>query len=203
MAILCNPTKSFVTSYINDIKYSLDKLNPDRVDRIVDILWSAYLDDKQVFIMGNGGSASTASHFACDLSKGTVVEDKRRLRVISLNDNMALVTALANDICYDNVFKEQLVNLVNPGDVVIALTASGNSSNILRAVEYAKKKGAISIGFIGFDGGQLKAIVDEMIIAESNNYGHIEDIHLVLEHIISQCLKQRLNEVSKNIFLNS
>ncbi len=203
MATLCNSTKSFVTSYINNLKYSLDKLNPDRVDRIVDILWSAYLDDKQVFIMGNGGSASTASHFACDLSKGTVVENKRRLRVISLNDNMALVTALSNDFSYEEVFKEQLVNLVNPGDIVIALTASGNSPNILRAVEYAKNKGAISIGLIGFDGGQLKAIVDEMIIAESNNYGHIEDIHLALEHIISQCLKQRLNEVSKNIFLNS
>ncbi len=192
MATLCNSTKSFVTSYINDLKYSLDKLNPDRVDRIVDILWSAYLEDKQVFIMGNGGSASTASHFACDLSKGTVVEDKRRLRVMSLNDNMALVTALANDICYDNVYKEQLVNLVNPGDVVIALTASGNSSNILRAVEYAKEKEAISIGFIGFYGGKLKTIVDEMIVIDSTDYGCVEDTHLILAHMISHCFEKKV-----------
>ncbi len=192
MATLCNSSKSFVTSYINDLKYSLDKLNPDRVDRIVDILWSAYLDDKQVFIMGNGGSASTASHFACDLSKGTVVDDKRRLRVISLNDNMALVTALSNDIGYDEVFKEQLTNLVNPGDVVITISASGNSPSILKAIEYAQKNDAVSVGLIGFDGGKLGPLVNERIVIDSTDYGCIEDMHLVLAHMISQSFRQLL-----------
>src|SRR3972149_7548775 len=111
METLCNSTQLLVTEYIKNLKYSLDNLNPDQVDRIVEILWSAYLDDKQVFIMGNGGSASTASPFACALGKGTVVNGRKRLRVLSLNDNMAIITALSNDLNYDAVFKEQLINL--------------------------------------------------------------------------------------------
>ncbi|KHE91503.1 MAG: SIS domain-containing protein [Candidatus Scalindua rubra] len=192
MAMLCNSTKSLATSYIKSLKYSLDKLNLDRVDQIVDILWSAYSDDKQVFIMGNGGSASTASHFACDLGKGTIVKGKKRLRVICLNDNMALVTAFSNDISYADVFKEQLINLINPDDVVIAITASGNSSNILKAVEYAEENMAITIGLTGFNGGGLVPIVNECIIVSSENYGQIEDTHLVLGHVISQSIRHRL-----------
>ncbi len=194
MATLCNSTDSILKDYIKNLKTSLDKLDMDSIERIVDVLWIAYQNNKQVFIMGNGGSASTASHFACDLGKGTVVDGKKRLRVISLNDNMAMVTALSNDLNYDEVFREQLVNLVNSDDVVIAITASGNSPNILKAVECARENGAISIGFIGFGGGQLKSIVDESIIVKSSNYGHIEDIHLILEHMISQCLKKKLND---------
>ncbi len=188
--------KSFARDYIKDLKCSLDKLDLNSIDRIVNVLWTAYLNDKQVFIIGNGGSASTASHFACDLGKGTIVEGKKRLRVICLNDNMAIVTALSNDLNYDEVFREQLINLVNSDDVVIAITASGNSPNILKAVECARENGAISIGFIGFDGGQLKPIVDESIIVKSSNYGHIEDVHLILEHMISQSLKHRLADES-------
>ncbi len=192
METLCNSTQSFVATYVKNLKYSLDKLSHDRVGRIVDILWSAYLDDKQVFIMGNGGSASTASHFACDLGKGTVVEEKRRLRVMSLNDNMALVTALSNDVSYEEVFKEQLTNLVNPGDVVVTISASGNSPSILKAIECAQEYDAVSVGLIGFDGGKLGPLVDESIVIDSTDYGCIEDIHLVLVHMISQSFRQRL-----------
>lgn len=192
MEMLCSSIKSFAKTYIEDIKSSLDTLDLNCVERIVDVIWSAYLNDKQVFIMGNGGSASTASHFACDLSKGTIVEGKKRLRAICLNDNMALVTAFSNDLGYTDVFKEQLMNLINPDDVVIAITASGNSSNILRAIEYARENGAISVGFIGFDGGILNNMVDEKIVVDSENYGQIEDTHLVLEHMIAQSLKHRL-----------
>ncbi|ODS33914.1 MAG: phosphoheptose isomerase [Candidatus Scalindua rubra] len=192
----CDSLKSFALDYIKDLKHRLSTLDIECVDRIIDILWEAYLNNKQIFVMGNGGSASTASHFACDLSKGTIVDGKKRLRVLSLNDNMALITALSNDLNYDAVFKEQLINLVNPKDVVIAITASGNSPNILKAVEYARQKGALTIGFIGFDGGKLKPMLDEYIVVSSRNYGHIEDIHLILEHMISQCLKQRL--ISEN-----
>ena len=192
MEMVCDSMKSFARDYIKDLKYSLDKLDLNSIDRIVNVLWTAYLNDKQVFIIGNGGSASTASHFACDLGKGTIVEGKKRLRVICLNDNMALVTALSNDLNYDEVFREQIINLVNSDDVVIAITASGNSPNILKAVECARENGAISIGFIGFDGGKLKPKVDESIVVNSRNYGYIEDIHLVLVHMISQSLKHRL-----------
>jgi len=192
METLCNSTQLLVTEYIKNLKYSLDNLNPDQVDRIVEILWSAYLDDKQVFIMGNGGSASTASHFACDLGKGTVVNGRKRLRVLSLNDNMAIITALSNDLNYDAVFKEQLINLVAPGDVVIAITASGNSPNILKAVEYARKRGAITVALTGFNGGELASMTNDCIIVFSKDYGQIEDTHLVLGHMISQNMKHRL-----------
>ena len=142
--------------------------------------------------MGNGGSASTASHFACDLGKGTVVNGRKRLRVLSLNDNMAIITALSNDLNYDAVFKEQLINLVAPGDVVIAITASGNSPNILKAVEYARKRGAITVALTGFNGGELASMTNDCIIVFSKDYGQIEDTHLVLGHMISQNMKHRL-----------
>ena len=195
MAMLCNSLKSIAKEYVEDTKSSLDKLDVDSVERIVDIIWSAYLNDKQVFIMGNGGSASTATHFACDLSKGTIVEGRRRLRVICLNDNMAIITAFSNDLGYADVFKEQLINLINTDDVVIAITASGNSTNILKAIEYAKKYSAVTVGLTGFDGGALLSMVNEEIVVSSKNYGQIEDVHLVLGHMISQCLKHRfINE---------
>ncbi len=192
MEMLCNSLKSIAKEYVENTKSSLDKLDLDSIERIVNIIWSAYLNNKQVFIMGNGGSASTASHFACDLGKGTIVEGKKRLRVICLNDNMALITAFSNDLGYTDVFKEQLVNLINTDDVVIAITASGNSSNIIMAIEYAEKHRAVTVGLTGFDGGDLLSIVNESIVVSSNNYGQIEDMHLVLGHLISQCLKHRL-----------
>lgn len=192
MEMLCSSIKSFAKTYIEDIKSSLDTLDLDSIERIVDVLWTAYSNDKQVFIMGNGGSASTSSHFACDLSKGTVVKGRKRLRVICLNDNTALITALSNDLNYDDVFKEQLKNLVNPDDVVIVMTASGNSPSVLKAVECARENDATTLGFIGFDGGKLYPLVDESIVIKNTNYGYIEDIHLVLVHMISQSLKHRL-----------
>ncbi len=145
--------------------------------------------------MGNGGSASTSSHFACDLGKGTVVKGRKRLRVICLNDNTALITALSNDLNYNEVFKEQLVNLVNPDDVVIAITASGNSPSVLKAVECARENDAVSVGLIGFEGGKLRTMVHESIIVDNRNYGQIEDTHLVLGHMISLCFKQRLTGI--------
>ncbi len=192
MEMLCSSIKSFAKTYIEDIKSSLDTLDLNSIERIVDVLWTAYLNDKQVFIMGNGGSASTASHFACDLGKGTVVKGRKRLRVICLNDNTALITALSNDLNYNEVFKEQLVNLVNPDDVVIAITASGNSPSVLKAVECARENDAVSVGLIGFEGGKLRTIVDESIIVDNRNYGQIEDTHLVLGHMISQCIRHKI-----------
>ncbi len=114
-------------------------------------------------------------------------------RVISLADNMALLSAWANDASYDVVFKEQLENLLEPGDVVLAISASGNSPNVLRAMEYARKCGAVTIGFAGFGGGKLKQLVDIDISVSSNNYGQVEDLHLTLNHIVSQYLKQKLS----------
>ncbi len=127
-----------------------------------------------------------------DLGKGAAVEGKQRLRAISLTDNVALATAIANDIGYESIFKEQLVNLLNEGDVVIGLSASGNSPNVLEAIRYAKDKGAIAIGLIGFGGGVLKEIADKSIVLSSRDYGMVEDSHLILEHLLSRLAKARI-----------
>ena len=184
--------KQFTNGYFTELKKTLDEIPMERVDKIVQMIYKAYRNNKYVFIMGNGGSASTASHFACDLGKGTICEGKPRFRVVSLNDNMPLITALSNDFGYERVFIEQLMNLVNRGDLVISITGSGNSPNILKAVEYAKKQGAKTIGLIGFGGGKLQEIVDEHITVSNTNYGQVEDIHLILAHALSQYFKEMI-----------
>jgi len=173
-------------------------VNPEDVTRIVDILFDAWKQSKQVFIFGNGGSASTASHFACDLAKGTLqrINDhkEKRFRVISLTDNVATMTALANDVSYDSIFSQQLNNYIREGDVVIAITGSGNSPNIIKGVELAKKFNAKTIAFLGFDGGKVKDIVDHHILLKSQDYGRIEDCHLMLHHIITSYLSKKVKD---------
>ena len=176
----------FMGKYFEWQKDSLDELLTAELDRQVKILYDAWKQDKQVFIIGNGGSASTASHFACDLGKGAAIEGKRRFRIMSLNDNMAVFSAYANDNGYESVFSEQLMNVLNPGDVLIGITVSGNSPNILRAVEYANKVGATTLGWIGFNGGKLKEIVDSALCLSSSNFGVVEGAHVVLHHAIAQ-----------------
>jgi D-sedoheptulose 7-phosphate isomerase len=131
---------------------------------------------------------------AADLAKNTIGPHMTRFRVMSLNDNMSLVTALANDDGYENVFREQLVNLIRPGDVLIAISASGNSPNVLRAIEYANSRNAVSIGLLGFDGGRALHLVDRAIHVQSRDYGVIEDAHLILNHILVEYFQRRLAE---------
>ena len=142
--------------------------------------------------MGNGGSASTASHFVCDLAKNTRKDNLPHYRVIGLTDNMEIFSAYANDEGYENVFAKQLINLLNPGDVVIGISASGNSPNVLNAILEAKRYNATTIGFTGFDGGPLGSMVDFNIHVKSNIIEHVEDIHLVLEHIIVKVIKEQV-----------
>ena len=166
------------------------ELDMEKLERVLQLLASARDQGRRVFVLGNGGSAATAIHMVCDQSKGTIRAGERRLRVISLADNMAVMTAWANDTSYEMVFCEQLANLLDPGDVVIALSASGNSPNVLRAVEYANQHGATTIGFLGFGGGKLKEMVQVDITVSCRDYGVVEDVHLSLNHILSQCLKK-------------
>lgn len=174
--------------YLDQIKNNLDALSIEEINKIINVILQAYKNDKQIFIMGNGGSAVLASHFACDLGKGTLQnvydEKEKRFRVISLTDNVAMMTAFSNDLGYEHIFSQQLNNLVNEGDVVIAISGSGNSKNVLDAVKLAKKNNAITVGFIGFDGGKLKDLVDFKIVVNSNHYGVIEDVHDILHHMI-------------------
>lgn len=184
----------FMKHYIADLKKYLDEISVQEVKTIANVIYEGYLKDKQIFIMGNGGSASTSSHFACDLSKSTAIVNKRRLRVHSLNDNISLMTALSNDIGYDKVFEEQLINHINSHDVVIGISASGNSKNILDAMDYSKQRGAITIGFIGFEGGSLYNKVDYKVLIRSMDYGIVESIHLALEHLICLSVKDMIEK---------
>jgi D-sedoheptulose 7-phosphate isomerase len=178
--------------YVQEIKDSLDRLPWEAIETAIAVLQEARLTDRQVFIMGNGGSAATASHFACDLGKGTVMPGLPRFRVIALTDNMPLFSALANDYGYDRVFAEQLASLVRPGDVVIAISGSGNSANVLQAVDFARQVGATTVGMTGFDGGKLKDAVDVSILVPNGCMEQVEDLHLLLEHLICTELRQAM-----------
>lgn len=181
-----------IEQYLEEVKTALLSLDANKIEKAVEMLMQAYSGGKRVFILGNGGSAVTASHMACDLGKGTLArvydDAERRLKVMSLTDNMALVTAYGNDIGFADVFVQQLKNLVEEGDLVIVLSGSGNSKNIVKAIKYVKQIKANTIGLLGFKtGGQLANIVDCAIIVQSNNYGPVEDIHVILNHILTVC----------------
>lgn len=186
--------------HIREFKNALDSLNLADLNQIVELLLEARRENRQIFILGNGGSASLASHFACDLGKGTLQdaydEREKRFRVISLADNTALLTAYSNDLDYEHVFSQQLGNLICEGDLVIAISSSGNSKNVINAVNLARKKKAVTIGFVGFDGGKLKGIVDFKILVNSYNYGIVEDTHSAVQHIICSTISRILKNAN-------
>lgn len=185
--------RDFVAAYRKQLDECYAEIPLEKVERVADILLRARREDRRIFFLGNGGSATTASHMAVDFGKGTAVAGRPRFRAVSLTDNVGLITAWSNDASYESIFKEQLENLLEPSDVVVAISASGNSPNVLRAVEFARKRGAITIGLIGFGGGKLKDLVDVDVSISSRNYGQVEDVHLTLDHILSQYLKARID----------
>ncbi|KAA3664233.1 MAG: SIS domain-containing protein [Chloroflexi bacterium] len=181
-----NPVKFYITDLIE----TLNQLDEIPIQQAIATLHEARLGGQRIFIMGNGGSASTASHFVCDLAKNTRKSSISDFKVIGLADNMAIFSAYANDEGYENVFAKQLASLVAPGDVVIGISASGNSPNVLNAIAVAKQSKAISIGFTGFDSGKLGGMVDIHLHVPSDCIEHVEDIHLMLEHLITKALKE-------------
>lgn len=178
-----------ITAYLGELHLLLDRLPHDKIEQVIDILREARLNRRQIFTMGNGGSASTASHFVCDLSKNTRSENWPSFRVIGLADNIPAMLAYANDEGYENVFSNQLANLIQPDDIVIGISASGNSPNVLKAVELANRYGAKTIGFTGFDGGRLAELVDINVWVPSSTIEQVEDVHLILEHLITKILR--------------
>ncbi len=174
----------YIREYLQELDRTIEKMPVDKIDQLVHILHNARLNGRQVFIMGNGGSASTASHFVCDLAKNTAYPDLPGFKVIGLTDNMAIFSALGNDHGYENVFVDQLRNFVQPNDVVIAISTSGNSENVIHAVELGNKVGAITIGLTGQNGGKLGKIVNLEIRIPSHNVQQIEDLHLSLDHMV-------------------
>lgn len=181
----------YLQNYISTLQQTMDRLPQAAIADAIHALQRARMQGSQIFIMGNGGSASTASHFVCDLAKNTRFDGLPHFRAIGLADNIEIFSAYANDEGYENVFSQQLFNLIRPGDIVIAISASGNSKNVIKAVEDAKNHGAMTIGFTGFDGGQLGQLVDLHIHVDSTVIEHVEDIHLMLEHMIVRTIKDQ------------
>jgi D-sedoheptulose 7-phosphate isomerase len=185
-----------IASYISILQTCLDQLPAEAIRGVVDILHEARQQGRQVFIMGNGGSASTATHFVCDLAKNTREDGWPHFKVMGLSDNMALFSAYANDEGYDRVFVGQLANWIQADDVVIGISASGQSANVLRAIEFANQAGATTIAFTGFDGGALKPLSDICLHVRCDSIEQVEDIHLMLEHMITKTIREEIQEAS-------
>jgi D-sedoheptulose 7-phosphate isomerase len=186
-----------IDKYLQDIKQTIDQIPVEGIEIVISILQEARFNRKQVFIMGNGGSASTASHFVCDLAKNTRKAGWPGFRAIGLTDNIAIFSAYANDEGYENVFAQQLNNLLQAGDVVIAISGSGNSPNVVHAVEFANSLGAITIGFTGLTGGKLKNLVQHVVHVPNYRIDQVEDIHLMLEHMICRALMEMEEPIAR------
>lgn len=178
-----------IREYLDAQTRLLQQLELAPVERVVAQLERARRDGSRIFVFGNGGSAATASHFACDLGKGTIHPARPRFQVLSLADNVATLTAYANDCGYESVFADQLITYGRPGDIAIAFTASGNSPNVVRAIETAQQHGLRTIAFTGFDGGKIKARVELNVHVPVNSFPLAEDAHLILTHAICEMLK--------------
>jgi D-sedoheptulose 7-phosphate isomerase len=190
-----------INDYLQDLKNIQNSLDVKDINTTINMILGVYEKDKTIFILGNGGSASTASHFACDLAKGTLDGDyslEKRLKVLSLSDNIPLITAYGNDVGYNSIFVQQLKNFMNEGDLVISITGSGNSQNVVEAVKYARKRNAKTVSFLGFDGGEVYGLSDHKILVNSNHYGKIEDVHMTLCHLISDVIREELNKPLQN-----
>jgi D-sedoheptulose 7-phosphate isomerase len=185
----------YIQAYLDEVCRVLHLLPQDEIARTVGILTQARTEGKRIFVMGNGGSAAMASHFACDLGKGTVQEGMPRFKVISLNDNVPLLTAYANDFGYETVFAEPLASLAEGGDVAIAISSSGNSPNVLRAMDVARERGLTTIGITGFEGGRLKDKVDVCVIVPADpshpdSMQHAEDGQWAVLHTVFVAIRQ-------------
>jgi D-sedoheptulose 7-phosphate isomerase len=180
--------------YFSELQRVMGSLPTEGIDQIVDILVGAYDAARVVFLCGNGGSASLASHFACDLGKGTAYcNGGKRFRVLSLTDNLPTLTAWANDSSYEDVFSEQLRNFVQPHDVVFAISGSGNSKNVLKALRAAREAEAVTVGISGFQGGAMKSLCDVCVVVPSEDMQIIEDLHLAIAHSIFRIVHTRMS----------
>ncbi|MEI7844845.1 MAG: SIS domain-containing protein [Chloroflexota bacterium] len=184
-----NSRESFVKMYTSQIAEVLSALPEDKFIEINNVLQDARETGKQIFVVGNGGSAAAASHMVCDFGKNTREVGKNRIRAICLNDNIPSVMAYANDEGYEVIFSEQLLALGRPGDILIAISGSGNSGNILKAIETARQMEIKVIGLTGFKGGKMKELTDICLIVPSDSMEMIEDIHLIINHILAGLLR--------------
>lgn len=180
---------AFARDYFAGLKAVVDRVDIAQVAAFVGELERAYQEDRQIFIVGNGGSAGTASHMACDLAKTVLGKKpdrkKRRFRVMSMTDNVPMITALGNDFGYEHVFTEQLILFARKGDLLVVITGSGNSPNIVNAVRMARDMGLRTTGMLGFDGGEVLPLLDTPVLIPDFSYGFVEDLHMVLDHLVT------------------
>ncbi|MEM3684035.1 MAG: SIS domain-containing protein [Conexivisphaerales archaeon] len=190
-----------ISDYLEQSKQVIDKIDRAQIDKTIKLLYDAWKRDASIFIAGNGGSASTATHFACDLNKWASQDAKRRMKAFALVDNIPLVSALTNDNGFNNIYSEQLENFFKPGDVFIAISVHGGSGkdkadlwsqNLVKATAFAKEHGGKTVALVGFDGGVLKGMVDSCILVPVNSTPQVEGLHLVLTHLICDELRKLL-----------
>jgi len=183
----------FSDTYICDLKEVLDDFPHEQFERVIDAMLDAYYNDKHIFTMGNGGSASTASHWVCDINKGCSLGKEKKFKMMCLNDSISTMLAYANDLSYEDVFVEQLKNFFVSGDVVIGISGSGNSENVLRAIDYANNNGGTTVGLCGYSGGKLFQRVDIPVLAKVDDMQKVEDIHMIVAHMSMQRIIQKVS----------
>src|SRR5437899_2625927 len=190
-----------INKYFTEVEQMLRDISQAHLQNILSLLEDAYRNGRRIFIMGNGGSAATASHFALDLAKNTIMPGAPRLKAISLTDHVPLITAWSNDTAYEHIFAEQLANMIEPGDVVIGISTSGNSVNVINALNLAKQSQASTIGLLGAKGGKIKDIVDVSIFAPGQNIEQEEDAHLILAHVITRHMRDVVRSYAEALAL--
>lgn len=193
--------EKFLTTYFSEMKEVIDRIPLEEIDEAIEALFDAWKNENQVFLIGNGGSAATASHANNDFNKATVVEGKKRFRAFCLNDNVSWVSALTNDLGWSEAYVEQLKNYFRPGDYVVVFSVHGGkiedpavewSQNLLKAMKYAKEHGGKTIAFTGFDGGAMKDLADICVIVPVDSTPHTESFHMTIEHLIVNCLYEKI-----------
>jgi len=180
--------KTSIKEYLSKLKSTIDAVSIESINEFMNILVNARNEGKTIFIMGNGGSAATASHFVCDFNKGLSFEGQKRFKIICLNDNIPSLMAYANDLSYEEIFVEQLQNFFQKGDVVIGISGSGNSNNVIKAINYANENGGITIGITGYNGGKLYLISSNNVNIPINDMQITEDLHMILFHCMMKVL---------------
>lgn len=182
--------------YLAAVQKVLERVDHAVIDQMTEAIWRAYEARKTLFLFGNGGSAALASHFVCDIGKGTVRGGERRLKAIALTDNVPVLTAWANDKSYEDVFSEQLRALAGKGDIALAISGSGNSPNVIRGLEAARTLGLQTLVLTGFSGGQAKPLADLCLVVPSDSMQHIEDAHLCASHAIFLAVRERMKQAN-------
>ena len=187
-----------INSYFAELEQMIQSISLQHLEAVLRLLEEAYRNGHRIFIMGNGGSTATSSHFALDLVKNTIMPGAPRLKAISLTDHVPLITAWSNDTAYEHVFAEQLANMIEPGDVAIGISTSGNSPNVINALRLTKQLGGVTIGLLGAEGGMIKDIVDAYVLAPGWNIEQEEDAHMIMAHVITRHMRHVVHRCAQS-----